>query len=68
MTDSELDKIVRLALDQEFELAEFIVYLIYRIDAHEDSDGCEFCQIALDRTMWPDHPVMAWVTELLDNP
>jgi hypothetical protein len=64
MTDTELDRIVRLVLDQEWELAEFITYLIYRIEAHED---CEDCQIALDRDNWPDHPVMAWVSGMIDS-
>jgi hypothetical protein len=67
MTDTELERLVRLTLDQEWELAGFITYLIYRIEAHEDCEECEDCQIALNRDYWPDHPVMAWVIDLIDN-
>jgi hypothetical protein len=61
-TDDEL-KI--LSAISECELAEFIAFLICRVEAH--GNGCFDCQCALDRDMWPDHPIMTIVTEMLDN-
>jgi hypothetical protein len=59
------DELKMLSLLSEWELAEFIVFLICRVEAH--GNGCFDCQCALDRDMWPDHPIMATVIEMLDN-
>jgi hypothetical protein len=64
MSESELDALISRALSMEWELAEFIAYLIYRACAHEE---CEDCRYALDRSNWPNHPVMALVIDMIDN-